>query len=159
MTAPVLDSNILDVECRIFSRYLIGKEPNEYVKRKYRAAHQTGFLRGDYACTADSFLVKVASIGPWGTKIIDAYARVFRPFSLIRKKLVLLLAILESCAPTNVYVDSVDSSTLPLLFLRLIQRCLIFVVLVILGAVVILPLELILRGSAKCLVFWLPRHG
>src|SRR5262249_48093555 len=153
------ENNALDGECAVFCRYLIGQEPNEYVKRKYRAAHQTGSLRDDRACPAESLLVKVASIGPWSTKIIDAYTRVFRPFSIFRKKLVLLLAVLESCAPTHAYLDSVDSSSIPLLFLRLVQRCLIFVVLVIMGVVVILPVELISRGSAKCLVFWLSRHG
>ena len=63
---------------------------------------------------ADGFLVKVAGIGPWSTKIIDAYTRVFRPFSTVRKKLILLLAILESCAPTHAYLDSVDSGSIPL---------------------------------------------
>jgi hypothetical protein len=157
--APVLDFNALDRECAVFCRYLIGQEPNEYVKKKYRAAHQTGSLRGDRAYPADGFLVRVASIGAWSTKIIDAYTRVFRPFSTIRKKLVLLLAILESCAPTHAYLESVDSSSVPWLFLRLVQRCLTFVLIVIVGIVVILPVELMLRGRAKCLVLWLPRHG
>src|SRR4029077_10721821 len=108
-----------------------------------------GSLRGDRAYPADGFLVKVASIGPWSTKIIDAYTRVFRPFSIIRKKLILLLAILESCAPTHAYLDSVYSSSIPLVFLRFVQRCLTFVLIVIVGIVVILPVELMLRGSVK----------
>jgi len=158
MKTARLDDHTLDRECTVFCRYLIGQEPNDYVKQKYRAAHRTSPL-GDAGDAADAFLIKVAGIGSWSTKIIDAYTRVFRPFSILRKKLVLLLAVLESCAPTHAYLDSVDSSSIPLLFLRLVQRCLIFVLLVIVGVVVILPVELILRGSAKCFVFWLPRHG
>jgi len=155
----VLNYNALDQECAVFCRYLMGQEPNEYVKKKYRAGHQTGSLQGDRADHADGFLIKVATIGPGSTKIIDAYTRVFRPFSIIRKKLILLLAILESCAPTHAYLDSVDSSSIPLLFLRFVQRCLAFGLILLVGIVVILPVELMLRGSVKCLVFWLPRHG
>jgi hypothetical protein len=154
-----VDPKTLERECTVFCRYLIGHEPNEYVKRKYRAAHATGSLRGVRACPVDSFLVKVASISPWSTKIIDAYTRIFRPFSLLRKKVVLLLAILEICVPTHAYVDSVDSAPIPLLFFRLVYRGLTFVLLVLVGFVLILPIELVLRGSVKCLVFWLPRHG
>ena len=105
-----VDSSALDRECAVFCRYLIGQEPNEYVKKKYRAAHQARSLRGDLAHPADDFLVKAASIGPWSTKIIDAYTRVFHPFSMVRKKLVLLLAILECCAPPHAHLDSVDSN-------------------------------------------------
>ena len=34
---------------------------------------------------ADAFLVKVASIGPGSTKIIDAYTRIFSPYSTVGK--------------------------------------------------------------------------
>lgn len=155
----MLDYNALDRECAVFCRYLIGQEPNEYVKKKYRAAHQTGSLRGGHSCPADGLLVKVAGIGPWSTKIIDAYTRVFRPFARVRKKLILLLAILESCGPTHAYLDSVNLNSAPLLFLRLVQRCLAFSLIVIVGIVVIFPFELMLRVSKKYLVLWLPRHG
>ena len=110
-------------------------------------------------CPADDFLVKVAGIGPWSSKIIDAYTRIFRPFSTVRKKLVLLLAILESCAPTHACLDSVDSSSVALLFLRLIQRCLTFVLILLLGILVILPAELMLRWPVKRIAAWMPRNG
>ena len=159
MNAPVLRDNALDRECAVFCRYLIGQEPNEYVRRKYRTAHETEFMRSERTYPTDGFLVKVASNGPWSTKIIDAYTRVFHPFASIRKKLILLLAILESCGPTDTYLDSVDSNSAPLLFLRFVQRCLTFALIVIVGIVVIFPFELMLRVSKKYLVLWLPRHG
>ena len=109
MKTAVLDDKILDRECSVFSIYLIGEPPSEYVKRKYREAHQTGLLLDAAAQPAEDFLVRVASIGPWSAKIIDAYTRIFRPFSTVRKKLVLLLAILESCAPSHARLDSADS--------------------------------------------------
>lgn len=156
VSAADLRDNILDRECAVFCRYLIGQEPNEYVRRKYRAAHQTGVLRDQ---AEDMFLVKVAGIGPWSTKLIDVYARCFRPFSLVRKKLVLLLAILESCAPTHAYLDAVDSNSIPLLLLRLFQRCLTFALVVVVGVLIILPADLILRKNVKRLFLWLQRNG
>ena len=149
MKAAALDDKTLNQECSVFSIYLIGQPPSEYVKRKYRAAHQTGSLLGAAAQPAEDFLVRVASIGPWSTKIIDGYTRIFRPFSRVRKKLVLLLAILESCAPTHLYLDSADSSSILVLLLRLVNRCLTFVLIVVLGIFLILPAEWILRGKAK----------
>jgi hypothetical protein len=71
----------------------------------------------------------------------------------------LLLAILESCAPTHAYLDSVDSDSIPLLFLRLVQRCITFALVVMIGVLIILPAELMLRGNAKRLFLWLPRNG
>lgn len=160
MNAAVLRDNALDRECAVFCRYLIGQEPNEYVKKKYSAAHQARSLRnGGGECRADAFLVKVASIGPGSTKIIDAYTRIFHPVSTVRKKLVLLLAILESCAPTHIYVDSVDAGPTPLLFLRFVNRCAIFALVVMVGVLLILPAELILRANVKRLFLWLPRNG
>jgi hypothetical protein len=150
MKTAALDDKTLNRECSVFSVYLIGEPPSEYVKRKYRAAHQTGSLLGA-AQPAENFLVRVATIAPWTAKIIDAYTRIFRPFSTVRKKLVLLLAILESCAPTHARLDSADSSSILVLLMRLVNRCLTFVLLVVLGIFLILPAEWILRGKAKCI--------
>ena len=154
-----MDGGTLDRECMIFCRYLIGQEPNEYVKQKYRAAHQTSSLRWDPGDTAEAFLVRVAGIGAWSTKIIDAYTRVFHPFSIVRKKLVVLLAILESCAPTHAYLDSVDSNSIPLLFVRFLQRGVTFALILLVGISFILPAELILRSRVTRITFWLPRNG
>ena len=159
MKESVLVRGALDRECTVFCRYLIGQEPNEYVKKKYRTAHQIGLLRNGRECPADAFLVKIAGIGPWSSKIIDAYTRIFRPFSTVRKKFVLLLAILESCAPTHACLDSVDSNSVALLFLRLIQRCLTFALILLLGILVILPAELMLRWPVKRIAAWMPRNG
>lgn len=154
-----MDSKTLDRECSVFCRYLIGQEPDDYVKGKYREAHRHAALAHvDPSNPLDSFLVKIAGISPWTTKVIDVYARVFRQSSLVRRKLVLLLAILESCAPFHVWLDSVDSNTIPLLFLRLLHRCLTFALLLVVAVLVIFPLDLVARRSAKLLVVWLPRH-
>jgi hypothetical protein len=137
---------------------LVGEEPNDYVKRKYREAHeQRSLARGGHP--SDSLLVPLARISPWNTKAIDTYARVFRRSSLVRKKLVLLLAILETCAPTYAYLDSPDPTSRAVFFLRSLQRGLMFSLICLIAAVVLFPLELMVRASAKLFVLSVPRHG
>lgn len=149
MNDPASDVSALDSECRVFCRYLIGKEPNDYVRRKYRVAHETSSLVRGSSPSSDPMLVKIARGNPAATRVIDAYARVFRPSALVRKKLVLLVAILESCAPSHSDLDSPDSASIPWLFLKSIERSLTFALLVVVASVVILPLELAARGAAK----------
>ena len=153
MMASVCDDKNLNRECSVFSIYLIGEPSNEYVKRKYREAHQSGLFFGAATQPAENFLVRVASVGPWSTKIIDGYTRIFRPFSLVRKKLVLLLAILECSARTHEYLESADSRSISVLLLQLVTRCLTFVLIVVLAIFFILPVEVILRGKAKPVAF------
>jgi hypothetical protein len=160
MNNPVIDIERLDRECVVFCRYLIGQEPNEYVKRKYQEAHRRSSLPSDRRLDpADDFLVKVASISPWTTRLVDVHARVFCKSSLVRKKLILMLAILESCAPTHHYLDAVDSATVMRLFLSALYRCSTFVLMLLVAIVVIFPLHLGWRGSVKFRIVWLPRHG
>jgi hypothetical protein len=158
LTKP--DSSVLDPECAVFCRYLIGEDPSEYVKIKYRVAHHIGSVsHGILATPSEAFLVKLASVGPWSAQLIDSYARIFRPCSLVRRKLILLLAILESCAPTHACLDSVDSPSIVALFLGSVRRCLNFALVAVVGSLVILPIELTLRRSARFILFWLPKHG
>jgi hypothetical protein len=154
-----VDDQTLNRECSVFALYLIGEPPSEYVKNKYRQAHQTGSLPGVAAQPEEEFLVRVARIAPWSAKIIDGYTRIFRPFSTVRKKFVLLLAILESCPPAHKYLDSVDSSSILVLLVRLANRCLTFILTVVVGIVFILPAELICRGKTKRIALKQLRHG
>ena len=97
---------------------------------------------------------------PGRTKIIDAYTAIFRPFSTVRRKLVLLLAILESCAPTHAYLDSVDVELHSVVVPAICSsRCVIFALIVMVGVLIILPAELMLRGNARRLFLWQPRNG
>jgi hypothetical protein len=81
----------------MFTRYLVGRSPSDYVATKYRDGHRVipyrdtpGTLR------IDSFLVRVAGRGIVLVWLADAYARIFRRHGPLRQKLVLLTAILES---------------------------------------------------------------
>jgi len=157
---PPIDADLLDRECSVFCRYLIGQKPDDYVKRKYWEAHRDHTLSGSGLSNRfDSLLVKIAGISPWTTKPIDVYARVFQPHSLVRKKLILLLAILESCAPTYEYLDIVDSANVLRFFMASFQRCFIFAVLLLVATVAILPIGLVVRGGLKVITTLVPRHG
>ena len=160
MNKAKTDLTILNRECGVFCRYLIGQTPNDYVRKKYRDAHRgRPFVSGDCFGPWDGFLVSIATIGPWSTRIVDVYSRVFRGSSLIRKKLVLLLAILESCEPSHRYLDSVDSNKIPLLALRLASGCLTFVMMLVIVIVAILPLQLVVWAAAKFQGLSLTHHG
>jgi hypothetical protein len=99
----------LDSECVVFSRYLIGQSPGEYVLSKYREFHQLSAAGKEMqARPFDRTLLAVARVHPAATRLADAYARIALPAGLLRKKLVLTLAILESGAPSHRFVDDVD---------------------------------------------------
>ena len=100
---PVPESPLLSTPeaCRresdVFTRYLLGREPSDYVTVKYQDGHRaipyraaTGLLPIDVA------LVRAARRGVFLASIADAYARIFRRDGPLRQKLVLLTAILES---------------------------------------------------------------
>ena len=158
MKQPLIDA-ALDRECSIFCRYLIGQEPNDYVRRKYRDGHRSLSWSRCATNSSDDLLVSIARIGTPASFVIDAYARIFRPASLVRKKLILLLAILESCAPSHLYLDSIDSNSLPMFAVKLILRLASFVLALGLGGIVVFPLELLARGTAKLNGLLMPRHG
>jgi hypothetical protein len=159
MKDTAIELTALDRECSVFCRYLIGQNPNEYVREKYREAHRSrSFSRYNRSKAADGFLVKIARISPWSTQFIDVYSSCFERTSLVRKKLVLLLAILESAAPSHLWLESVDS-TIGLIVVKSALRSVTFVMLLLLSFVVIFPFQMVLRGSANFIGAWLPRHG
>ena len=82
-------------ECQVFCEYLLSCAPQSYAVRKYVDAHEVSpkFSAGN---RFDDLLLRVARVHPVLTKLADSYARLFVPNALLRKKLILLLAILET---------------------------------------------------------------
>ena len=81
----------------MFTRYLAGENPSDYVRQKYSDGHRAipYRLQGNEDAF-DVALVITARRGPVRARIADAYARIFRPHGVLRQKLTLLLAILEN---------------------------------------------------------------
>lgn len=91
-------STILERECAVFTRFLTGLDPSGYVRTRYVAAHA---VRPHFAETTprETRLVALAAAGRFWCRLADAYAALFEPQGLLRRKLVMLLAVLETCPP------------------------------------------------------------
>lgn len=95
---PDGDRSAIRAEAELFCRYLVGASASSYVVEKY-ARGQKVLPGSDPRARRDPFgerLVRFALRGPMHTQLADTYARFFAPYSLLRQKLVLMLAILEN---------------------------------------------------------------
>lgn len=135
---------VLDRECLAFSVYLIRQRPNEYVLAKYRDAHDaSGIVELNEKSFLDRFLIGVAAVHPIGAKLVDAYTAVFYKRSAVRRKWILLLAILESCAPTFKYFDLPDGGGRFSMAARLLWQGLGFILAFSLSVILFAPAHLI----------------
>jgi hypothetical protein len=134
----------LDRECEAFSAYLIRQRPNDYVLAKYRDAHDAGgIVESNEKRFLDRFLIGVAAANPIGAKLVDAYTAVFYKRSAVRRKWILLLAILESCAPTYKYFELPDVGGRFWLSVRLLWLGLGFILAFGLSVILFAPAHLI----------------
>jgi hypothetical protein len=92
-----MDTVQLERECRSYTRYLTGSAPSPYVIAKYLDFHQKMGIdaAGD---RFERLLLSISARGPVWTRLAESYATMWRKNSLLRKKLVVALALLE-CAP------------------------------------------------------------
>ena len=137
-----------EAECEAFTKYLLGCAPSPYVLGKYAEAHRVSAVFSE-GSRFDHMLVKIAKRHPVLTKLADSYARMFARTGLLRKKLVLLLAILETSAPSNQLIDAVDNGGMPVLLARLFFKGLAFAISLIAGAIVFLPMRMILASDQR----------
>lgn len=137
------DDQQLAHECYVFSRYLSGTQSDAYVLEKYCDAHRR---RPSFAATAlfDRILLTLASVHPILTTIVDVYARFFAPGCALRKKLVLLLAILESTAASQRFLERADSDNKAWLLLAFFGRVLSLSIGLMVSLVTLLPLQVLL---------------
>lgn len=142
----------LEAECRVFTTYLAGQSANAYVIAKYIEAHRV--CRGLKERTRfESWLGAVARANRRLTRIADAYARIFAPHSVLRHKLVLLLAILETSPPSYRSLETVKQRGLLGHFVALTGHGIAASISLLLGSLVLLPAHLILgaldRGGSR----------
>jgi hypothetical protein len=84
-------------ECRTFARYLCGIDaPDDVVRSYLRGLQSTAFRDGPPVTPLDDMLQSLARRGVLRAALADTYARFFAPGGALRRRLVLLLAILES---------------------------------------------------------------
>lgn len=147
--APSSPDDRLDRECTRFARYLTAQHPGPYVLAKYRDAHtRSDGVRAGTEQRFERLLVAVASGHSLGAWLVDAYSAMFHRGALVRRKWVLLLAILETCAPTADYFDEPRDTARPALLGRLAVHGLGFALALLVSVVLFTPLRLVLGGSA-----------
>jgi hypothetical protein len=134
----------LDGECRALGRYLLGQEPNEYVRSKYRAAHARLGLDAPRP-QFDSLLLGMAVRRRRLTRACDVYARFFAAQGTLRKKMVVLLAIAESTPPYFRSIDAADSGGRAAFFLRVMGKGAASVLCLLAALPFLLPLQLLLQ--------------
>ncbi|HEX6309661.1 MAG TPA: hypothetical protein VFZ69_15910 [Longimicrobiales bacterium] len=144
MTTPQSD---LERECRIFATYLVGCPPTPYVIAKYADAHQVGTAYRN-GSRFDRLLVRAAGTNRLATKLADSYASVLAPTSLLRRKLILLLAVLETSAPSCDLLDAVQASRARLIG-RLSIRVIGSALSLLIAALVLLPAHLALSAADR----------
>lgn len=136
----------LERECEVFVRYLSGAAPSAYVQEQYAAAHAAGVVQPPGGATKfDEFIVALARTGGVVTRALDAHARVFANGSLLRRKLVLLLALLEVRSPHAEALDTPTGGSRLVMFLCMAWLGVRFAFTVMLTALVLLPLKLVFK--------------
>jgi hypothetical protein len=101
----------LDDECRALARYLTGRPPDDYVLTCYRRA--ADFVPGatDPLQPIDRVLWRAARASRITARSADAYARWFRPAGPLRRRITLLLAILESAPGTHGWFNTAETGS------------------------------------------------
>jgi hypothetical protein len=116
---------------------------------KYSAAH-TALSTLSSANRFDSFLVRFARMGPRCANVADAHAALFAPTSLLRKKLVVLLAILETSWPYCELIDAPLGGGRPTLAVAALASVGVgAVVALAISVPILLPIRLILAALPK----------
>jgi len=132
----------LEDEAQAFTLGLLGAAPDGYVTDRYARAHQHLPLQPTGAF--DALLVGFAHHGTWALRAADGYARFFAPASSLRRKLAVLVAILESAAPSDSAFASSDEPPLGVIVHLLITGG-GFALLLGVGIMALAPLQLTAR--------------
>jgi hypothetical protein len=141
-------SSPLRLECAVYTRFLTGRAPSPYIQQKYEEFYR---IRGEFpeleTDPLERFLVQFSRRGPLFTAIADSYASRFRKRGALRKKLVLLLAILESVPPTSEYLDLPDTGGRLRIILRLGWYAVTFLAALGAGLLIIGPVHLLTTAA------------
>jgi hypothetical protein len=84
----------LTLEGTVIGRYLLGVDPPEILIDRYRRANESLF--GDPVPDEDRIVLDFVHAHPWSLSLLDSGLGLVRPRSRLRKKMVVMLAILET---------------------------------------------------------------
>jgi hypothetical protein len=87
----------------------------------------------------DKRLLAVSRWRPAGARLVDTYTAVIFRKSIVRKKWILLLAILESCAPTHRHFESPDMRASGAILAGILVKLLLFTITLAVSILLFLP--------------------
>jgi hypothetical protein len=139
----------LEAEVATFARYLSDADPDPFVVGKYVAAHDAGAVEPPGTSRHERSVVALARRSAALTRMLDAHSRVFANGNLLRRKLVLVLALLETRSPGAERLDTAAPGSRLALFARIAAFGALFAVRVILAALLLVPVRIAgaFRGS------------
>ncbi len=143
MSAP-RDRSAIEAECLAFCRHVADVEPTAFVLEHYHRLHHTSNAP---APASDEKIERVLlALSRWGSlplRVSDGYARFFRPRSTLRRRLVLILAILENSPPSERRLNSGDEGSLAAVGLRLLATLVAGGTCILLGTLLLGPVHLL----------------
>lgn len=143
------EADVLKAECDVFARYLVDHKPNAYVMAKYDDAHNAeSFNRSLDGGFFDGLLLSVSRTSPLMARLVDTYTSVFCKKAVVRKKMILLLAILETCAPSFADFDLDRGRGITSLCLGIARQSATFGLTLLIGTLLFLPLQLTLATGS-----------
>lgn len=133
----------LRAECERMSRYLTGRAPPSYVVEHYVRGHAA---RPEWFTPRSAFdrTLQVAARG-LPLRVVDACSRFVTPGSVVRRKLVFLLAILENSRSTCDAFETPDVSSPFGFYLRMVPRGILLLCALLVGGLVLGPLHAVRR--------------
>ena len=148
----------LHEECIWLAAYLVHLKPSKYIREKYIDAHRSAHLHVSYVPNKfDEFLLVFAKKHMFCMKLADIYTAMFVRTSLLRKKMILLLAILESCAETYTLVDGVKEYSKLAFYTRCFLQCLVFSFFLAVSLLIFAPPHLVASFNSETRI--LPKNG
>ncbi len=94
------EDDILTEECVQFCRYLVNRAPDEAIIHAWRRVQAGLPTHPSDRTLSDQWLLRLGRRGGMRLRLADAWSRLFCPGTLLRRKLVLAAAVLESSRGT-----------------------------------------------------------
>jgi hypothetical protein len=143
---PMSDAadRVLRAECRSLTAYLTGSPPSRYVEDQYaRAAGVHRLACDDEFSCFDRATLKLARSGRMFARWADAYCALFHRAGALRRKLVVLAAILEHVAPSSDNFDRAEPRSPASTVVSLGAYGLTSAVSLLLGALILAPASML----------------
>jgi hypothetical protein len=136
-----------DRECEIFGRYLVSQRPTDYIRGQYELAVRVRNLANEAELAAfDRRTLGFACRCVFFTRVADAYCAIFHRHGVLRRKLILLLAILEHAPPTASRFDRPKNRGPVGVATNLLLLWVNFVLLLLLGIFLLSPYHFLGEG-------------